>query len=310
MTALFSQRYHRPLEQKALQVDIPEPVRRKLWSWLAANNPSLGIQRDPNDRWISNSSVLEETEIDLAIEHGWNGVTGAPDSSQTDPHPCLRDIFYSGAGQFVFDAIEMAGRMMDRDQCEALRQKVNLLCEMHECPWRLADGEFFKLDSDFMGARLVSTAHDALGANQFTGAADEFAKARQYLASEDIKETIYYASHSFESVMKVLTGLQHANADKLIKELSSAGYFDDLPESIRSGFAEQTLKTLPFLRNKLGGHGQGATIVQVPRVYGDLAVQLAAVFHNFLIAKHLERTPPASPPPEQKTSWLNDDIPF
>ena len=310
MAALFSERYHRALEQKVLLVDIPEPVRRKLWSWLYANNSSLGIQRDLNDRWISNSSVLEETEMDLAIEHGWSGVPGAPNASQSDPYPRLRHIFYHGAGEFIFDAIEMAGRMMSLDEREALRQKVNLLCEMHECPWRLVDAEFFKLDSDFMGARLVSTAHEALGANQFAGAADEFAKARQYLGSGDIKETIYYASHSFESVMKVLTGLQNANADKLIKELSSAGYFDDLPEAIRAGFADQVLKTLPVLRNKLGGHGQGATVVQVPHVYGDLAMQLAAVFHNFLIAKHLERTPPAPPPPEQKAAWLDDDIPF
>jgi hypothetical protein len=50
-------------------------------------------------------------------------------------------------------------------------------------------------------------------------------------------------------------------------------------------------------------------------MYGDLAVQLAGAFHNFLIAKYiakyLERNQPAeteksAPPP----SYLNDDIPF
>src|SRR5882724_11168590 len=45
------------------------------------------------------------------------------------------------------------------------------------------------------------------------------------------------------------------NGDKLIKELGSQGFFDDLPESVRSGFMDQVLKALPFLRNKLGGHG-------------------------------------------------------
>lgn len=310
MTALFSQRYHRALEQKVLLVDIPEVVRRKLWSWLLANNPSLSIQRDPNDRWISNSTVLEETEVDLAVEHGWSGSLSAPDMSQGDSYPHLRHIFFHEAGELILDAIEMASRMMNLDESEALRQKVNLICEMHECPWRLVNTEFFKLDSDFMGARLVSTAHDVLGANNFAGAADEFAKARQYLASSDIKETIYYASHSFESVMKVLTGLQNANADRLIKELISTGYFNDLPEAVRAGFADQVLKTLPFLRNKLGGHGQGAHVVQVPHVYGNLAMQLAAVFRNFLIAKHLERTPATPPPPEQKVAWMDDEIPF
>ncbi len=26
--------------------------------------------------------------------------------------------------------------------------------DLHECAWRIADGEFFKLDADFMGVRL------------------------------------------------------------------------------------------------------------------------------------------------------------
>lgn len=70
---------------------------------------------------------------------------------------------------------------------------------------------------------------------------------------------------------------------------------------------------LPFLRNRLAGHGQGAAVVEVPLIYGELTMQLAATFHNFLISKHLERTPPE--PPEAKTgtvglSWMTDDIPF
>ena len=86
------------------------------------------------------------------------------------------------------------------------------------------------------------------------------------------------------------------------------GYFDDLPESIRSGFAEQVMKTLPFMRNKLAGHGQGAEIVDVPVVYGELAMQLAAVLHNFLITKHLERKPPE--PAHALATIVDDDIPF
>jgi hypothetical protein len=38
---LFSQRYLRVLEQKKLVVEIPEPARRKLWSWLTVNNTPL-----------------------------------------------------------------------------------------------------------------------------------------------------------------------------------------------------------------------------------------------------------------------------
>ena len=141
--------------------------------------------------------------------------------------------------------------------------------------------------------------------NSFEGAADEYAKARQEIAAGDVKDGIIHAEKSFESVMKVMTGLEHANADALIKKMVEVGYFDDLPDAMKSGFAEQVLKCLPFLRNKLAGHGQGAKIVGVPLVYGELAIQLAAAFHNFLISKHLERHAPQETPQP-----ADDEIPF
>jgi hypothetical protein len=304
--ALFSQRYFRPLEQKTLIVEIPEPARHKLWSWLAAHNASFAIQRDSNDSWISNSSTLEEAESELITEHGWERIPGAPLSSD-HPYAGIRHLMLHGLAQYVFDAMELSSKFMDDDLREEFRQKANQIFELHGCPWRNSDGEFFKLDADFVGARLASTAHEALTANRFAGAADEYAKARQYLAAGETREAIYYAGHSFESIMKVLTGLEHANADRLLKELLGQAYFDDIPESARPGLVDQVLKALPFMRNNLGGHGQGVAVVNTPRSYGDLAVQLAAAFHNFLIAKHLERTPPPPPSPPED---LDNDIPF
>jgi hypothetical protein len=201
---------------------------------------------------------------------------------------------------------------MEAGERDALRQKVNQIFELHDCPWRISDGEFFKLDADFVGAKLAATGHDALAANQFVGAANEYAKARQYLGTGDVREAIFFAGHSFESVMTVLTKLEHANADKLIKELGSQGFFDDLPESVRSGFMDQVFEGASILRNKLGGHGHGAAVVDIPPAYGDLAIQIAAAFQNLLITKHLERSPAPVPPPPTKNapSLLGDEIPF
>ncbi|TGP30189.1 hypothetical protein EN828_28060 [Mesorhizobium sp. M2D.F.Ca.ET.185.01.1.1] len=307
---LFSQRYMRAIDQGRLVVEIPEAARRKLWSWLQANNSPLHLQRDPNDRWISQSSILDEVSSDLLVEHGWDRLPVLRTPSERPGE--LRLLVQEGAASWVFDTVELAARYMDAAEKEALRQKLNQIFELHDCPWRLSDGEFFKLDGDFIGARLAMTAHDALTANRFEGAGDEFAKARQYLGAGDVREAIFYSGHSFESVMKVLTGLDHANGDKLIKELAQQGFFDDLPEAVRNGFTDQVLKALPFLRNKLGGHGQGAAVVNIPPVYGDLAIQIAAAFHNFLISKHLERSTPPPPEPlrEPAARELTEEIPF
>jgi hypothetical protein len=50
--------------------------------------------------------------------------------------------------------------------------------------------------------------------------------------------------------------------------------------------------------------------------YAELALQLAAAFHNFLIAKHLARLPPPAPataspaPPPRSSFGIDDEIPF
>ena len=90
------------------------------------------------------------------------------------------------------------------------------------------------------------------------------------------------------------------------------GLFDDLPEPVRSGFMDQVLKALPFIRNKLGGHEQSAAVVDIPPACGDLTIQIAADFQNFLITKHLERSPaPVTPPPARNApSSVDDEIPF
>jgi hypothetical protein len=307
---LFSQRYFRALDQKTLEVEVSDAARRKLWGWLKANNASVYVKRDPNDNWVSNSSILEETEAELLLEHGWDQIPGAVVHKNSDYFSALRHLIYYGDGAYVFDAIELAGGWMEPAEREAFRLKINRVFELHGCPWRLSDGEFFKLDGDFVGARLDATAHDGLTANRFAGAAEEYAKARQYLGAGEAREAITFAEHSFESVMKGLTNLEHGNADKLIKELLGRGYFDDLPESVQPGFADQVLKALPFLRNKLGGHGQGPAVMSIPQTYGRLAVQLAAAFHNFLISKHLERSPPPPPSLPAPQGGFGDDVPF
>ena len=271
----------------------------------------MRIQRDRYDNWTDNSSVLEEAESVLLTEHGWQRIPVDPYPADAQYHEALRLLVLHGEAQYVFDTIEVASEFLDAAEKDGLRQKINQIFELHDCPWRISDGEFFKLDSDFVGARLAANAHDSLALNGLSGAADEYAKARRYLGSGDVREAIFFAGHSFESVMKVLSGLNHANGDRLIKELGTQGLFDDLPEDVRAGFMDQVLRALPFLRNKLGGHGQGKDVVAIPPAYGDLAIQIAAAFQNFLITKHLDRSPaPIQESVPPKPVPTDEEVPF
>jgi hypothetical protein len=306
---IFSQRYHQAIKSGKLIVYIPDEARRKIYTCLESYNSSMYVQRDPNDSWQSNSSVAEETVLELIREHGWDGVPDTPVQNDCNYSDISKHIINNFGGEIIFDYIELAMTYMGDAEREKSRVKINQIFDIHLCPWRMADGEFFKLDADFVGERLTDVAHDALAANRFAGAAQEYAKARQELTTGDVKDAIFYAANSFESVLKVLTGQKHLNADQLIKSMVAQNYFDDLPDAVRKGFADQVLRTLPFLRNKLAGHGQGASVVEIPAVYGELALQLAATLHNLLISKHLERNPPPKPT-DNSMSYLDDDIPF
>ena len=299
---LFSQRYIRIIEQGQLTVELPALVRKKIWIWLGQYDRSIRIQPDPDDRWTDTSNVLSEVENELKREHGWDEIENVLPDQLKSGEEGLSCLVSDGPGHFVLDTIELTYNWIGKGEMEIFQQEINKVFDLHECQWRLCDGEFFELDRDFVGARLAATAHDALAANHFAGAADEYAKSRRELCLGEVKDSILHAGKSFESVLKVITGLDNANANKLIDEMVNQGFFDDLPSDIRPGFKHNVMTVLPFLRNKLGGHGQGADVVEVPETYGVLAIQLAATFHNFLVAKHIERSPKTALSSTENTS--------
>ena len=96
MRVLFSQRYLRAIESKALLVEIPEIARRKVWAQLSALNAPMRIQRDPYDNWTDNSSILEEAESDLLTEHGWQRLPVTPYPAETQYHEALRLLVLDG----------------------------------------------------------------------------------------------------------------------------------------------------------------------------------------------------------------------
>ena len=79
----------------------------------------------------------------------------------------------------------------------------------------------------------------------------------------------------------------------MFKQLTDAlleeGFFDDLPEDQRGGLAKQVVGALPWLRNRLGGHGQGREPRPVSDPYARLALGLAAVFNEFIVTLAIER---------------------
>jgi hypothetical protein len=156
-------------------------------------------------------------------------------------------------------------------------------------PWRMLDGEMVALDSEFARDELADRADGAIRAAGFDGAAADLRRARNHVADGDGRGAVHRAGATFESVMMAMLKREDGKAAKLLQDLVSEKYFKDLPVQMRQPFVRQVLGAMAWMRNNLGGHGQGEQTVEVRRAYAELATDMAAVFSYFLISLQLER---------------------
>jgi hypothetical protein len=109
---------------------------------------------------------FQEAILEMLSEQGWDDIPGTTAVHDGKYYDGFRHLMRHGSAPEVFDFIELAMGHMDGSEREKCRVKLNQIFDLHQCPWRIADGEFFKLDADFMGERLAAVAHDALAANR------------------------------------------------------------------------------------------------------------------------------------------------
>jgi hypothetical protein len=225
-----------------------------------------------------------------------------------------------GPAYGVLDAVE--GYQRHIPDWGSFRSELNDILKEEEATWRLLDSEFVLLDSVFVHEHIVARSQSALHSVRFSGAAQEMLNAQSALVDGDGRAVVHNAGKSLESVMKAALDKDHLSAQQLTDALLEEGFFDDLPEDQRGGFAKQVVGALPWLRNRLGGHGQGRETQPVSEPYARLALGLAAVFNEFVVTLAIERDSSlvqSSAPQGTETiteqSFLpsgsaNDDIPF
>ena len=313
---LFSKRYEQAIFSKRLVVGTV-PARARARAWMTMDE--LNEWRDEVDStgWQSQTCNLEDTEGFLKREYG------APDliafvGDGSDRGVVSFDVFTKRCypSQFM-DVIEVYFSQLGADGKGAkFQQEINRILREENVAWRMSDGEVFKLDSEFLDIEVLARTEELLKENAYKGALDEFREARNDLTAGETREAIAKAQAAFESTMKTILEVSSGTAAELIRGLGDRGFFEDLPEETRAAFGEQVLKSLPTMGNRLGRHGQGADVVEVPRHYAELAVHLAGTFIHYLVERELEIHPPPEPaPPEAATSEpyfgpSDDDIPF
>jgi HEPN domain-containing protein len=144
------------------------------------------------------------------------------------------------------------------------------------------DGQFLRVDSEYVHEEIVKPALRLLSGNGFSGPQAEFLEAHKAYRSGAYSQAIVEAGKSLESTLKAVCDNKGWSYDKgarasdLLKRVRTEGLW---PEYLDPSF-DQLLATLssalPKVRNEQGAHGQGSQIRPVPEHIAAYALHLAA----------------------------------
>jgi len=155
--------------------------------------------------------------------------------------------------------------------------------------YQFHDGRILRVDSQYLHSEAVRPALALLHDRRFVGPNQEFLSAHAHYRAGRPQEALVDCLKAFESTMKVICDRRRwvyprgGGAKELIAACLSNGL---VPTELQAEFT--SLRSLlesgvPTIRNKNAGHGQGATVRQVPPHLVAYALHLTASSILFLI---------------------------
>ncbi|EJL0276039.1 hypothetical protein NL205_002576 [Salmonella enterica] len=155
--------------------------------------------------------------------------------------------------------------------------------------YQFESGELVKVDSQFIHSDVVKPTLQILGKNRsYNGVNDEFLSAHEHYRHQRYKECLNDCLKSFESLMKAIhkKNSWHFNDTDTAKKLINSCLANNLvPEYLQNQFSSIRIlleSGIPTIRNKEGGHGQGAEITKVPEYLASYTLHLTATNLLFL----------------------------
>jgi hypothetical protein len=184
----------------------------------------------------------------------------------------------------ILDAVELSFRLIDSctrswdflhrvnasEAADAAIEELNSRFLEHGVGFRFEQGDIIRVDSELLHAEVVKPALALLRRAEYAGAQAEFLSAHEHYRHGRTKEALAECLKSLESVMKSICSKRqwphdaNATSKALIQVLFDNNlvpvfwtqHFSALRATLEGG--------VPTARNKLGGHGQGTQVVDVP----------------------------------------------
>ncbi len=203
----------------------------------------------------------------------------------------------------VLDIIELSFQIIDKHtrgynyRMRSLASKIadeaidelNGRFKEHGIGFQFMEGEIIRVDSQHIHADVVKPALSLLQAKEYSGAQDEYLKAYEHYRHKNFKEALNECLKAFESVMKSICDKRkwnypaNATSKKLIAICLDNGLIPDFWQHQFSSLRSILESSVPTARNKLGGHGQGSSSIDVPEYLVAYVLHMTASAIVFLV---------------------------
>ncbi|MES2112338.1 MAG: hypothetical protein V4577_26515 [Bacteroidota bacterium] len=270
---LYSKRKNR-IEGAPLDIltydGLPDPLRVQI----------VHIVRDAIDSGtfdISSSVYYKEARDILCKEYGLFELN----NSHTVENEICNFLLYEKNVDRVLDAIELLIRIIDIWLRKNIREfesnrkcspdeaiaDLNTRFKEHAIGYAYESGKLIKIDSTYVHAEIVQPTLLLLSNPTFANANQEYLSAHEHYRHGKNKECLTDCLKAFESTMKIICHTKGwsvpptATASALITAILTNGLIPSFLQSQMTALRSALESGVPTLRNKIGGHGQGAVAV-------------------------------------------------
>ena len=286
--------------------ELPETLRIQIVHIIRASIGAYEIDGASRFGAIQNNFEWENIHNAVAREHGTLSLGDSLDTCENvlkyvlqlpDPYKVLDVV------EVCFNYIDRIARDLDPFQLtnKGITQKATeAIAELNErfrragVGYQFESGMIMRVDSGLIHSEVVKPALQYLNEPGFEGPREEFLRAHGHYRSGEMEDAIIDANNAFESTLKVVCHQrgwhydEGARASDLLRIVRRKGLLPDYLDNSFEQLAATLRSGLPQVRNRQGGHGQGAEPRNTPDFVGAYALHLAAANILFIVEAHKE----------------------
>lgn len=263
----------------------------------------LGSEDDEHKHGIRSPSAFKYIVNTLCREYGvFKLTTASTRSSRNYFTEFFNFILQEDNVERVLDAVELACRVIDVHsrnweyrhsqnsdaEATAALVELNARFQQHGFGFRYEAKDIIRIDSEIVHAEVVKPALALLHDAKYKGAEAEFHLAFEHYRHGRAKEALSECLKSLESTIKAIASARNwthdtnATAKPLIDLMFEKQLIPQFWSQQFSGLRAMLESGVPTARNRLGGHGQGTEIVEVPSYFVGFALHQTAATIVFL----------------------------